>query len=54
MPVTHAQKKTEVPVKRLFAGHDPDTAVNHGSLANPEVIDWYIEQARRFRQERAE
>ncbi|MFD3927684.1 acetoacetate--CoA ligase [Streptomyces sp. NPDC058614] len=55
VPVTHAQKKTEVPVKKLFVGHDPDSTVNRGSLANPEVIDWYVEQARRFRrQERAE
>ncbi|MGY5014915.1 acetoacetate--CoA ligase [Streptomyces sp. 900105755] len=53
VPVTHAQKKTEIPVKRLFVGHDPDSAVNRGSLANPEVIDWYVEQARRFRQEHA-
>jgi acetoacetyl-CoA synthetase len=49
VPVTHALKKIEVPVKKLFVGHDPDTAVNRGSLANPEVIDWYVEQARRFR-----
>ncbi|MER5530777.1 acetoacetate--CoA ligase [Streptomyces sp. NPDC002677] len=52
VPVTHAQKKTEVPVKKLFVGHDPDSAVDRGSLANPEAIDWYVEQARRFCQER--
>lgn len=23
-------------------------AVNRGSLANPEIIDWYVEQARSF------
>ncbi|MFE4664636.1 hypothetical protein ACFRI7_31980 [Streptomyces sp. NPDC056716] len=49
MPFTHALKKIEVPVKKLFVGHDPNTTVNRGSLANPEAIDWYVEQARRFR-----
>ncbi|MGW6174084.1 acetoacetate--CoA ligase [Arthrobacter sp. NPDC055138] len=48
VPVTHALKKIEVPVKKLFAGHDPAVAVNRGSLANPEAIDWYAEQARAF------
>ncbi|MDV8022726.1 acetoacetate--CoA ligase [Rhodococcus sp. IEGM 1330] len=45
IPITHANKKIEVPLKKLFLGHDPATAVNRGSLANPEVIDWYIEFA---------
>ena len=48
VPVTHALKKIEVPVKKLFAGHDPATAVNRGSLANPEAIDWYAGQASAF------
>ncbi len=48
IPVTHAQKKIEVPLKRLFAGQSPDTAINRGSLANPESIDWFIERAERY------
>ncbi|WP_157430275.1 acetoacetate--CoA ligase [Actinomadura macra] len=51
VPVTHALKKIEVPIKKLFTGHDPGTAVNRGSLANPEVVDWYVDQAQRFRTE---
>ncbi|WAM19756.1 acetoacetate--CoA ligase [Rhodococcus sp. JS3073] len=49
IPITHANKKIEVPIKKLFAGHNPATAVNRGSLANPEAIDWYIDQAHTFR-----
>ncbi|WP_312179108.1 acetoacetate--CoA ligase [Arthrobacter sp.] len=48
VPVTHALKKIEVPVKKLFTGHSPDTAINRGSLANPEAVDWFIERARTY------
>lgn len=49
IPLTHARKKIEVPVKNLFAGKDPAKAVNLASLANPESVTWFIEQARQFR-----
>ncbi|GHG55127.1 hypothetical protein GCM10012320_26720 [Sinomonas cellulolyticus] len=49
VPITHALKKVEVPVKKLFAGMDPSHAVNRGSLANPDVVVWYEEQARAYR-----
>lgn len=42
IPVTHANKKIEVPIKKIFIGHDPATAVNRGSLANPEAVDWFV------------
>jgi acetoacetyl-CoA synthetase len=48
IPVTHAQKKIEVPLKKLFSGHSPDTAINRGSLANPESIDWFVDRAERY------
>jgi acetoacetyl-CoA synthetase len=48
VPVTHALKKIEVPIKKLFTGHSPDTAINLGSLANPESVDWFIDQARLY------
>lgn len=48
VPITHAQKRVEVPIKKLFAGYPPDAALNRGSLANPESIDWYITQARNY------
>ncbi len=48
IPVTHAGKKVEIPVKRLFTGPDP-TKVDRGALANPQSLDWFIEEAQRFR-----
>lgn len=53
VPLTHTLKKAEVPVKKLFAGHDPATAIAKGALTNPDTIDFYIEQARRRRSMRA-
>jgi acetoacetyl-CoA synthetase len=53
VPMTHTLKKAEVPVKKLFAGHDPATAIAKGSLTNPDTIDFYVEQARRRRSTRA-
>ncbi|MTD57574.1 acetoacetate--CoA ligase [Amycolatopsis pithecellobii] len=47
IPVTHTGKKVELPIKRLFAGADPD-AIDRGALANPEAMDWYIDRAREF------
>lgn len=48
IPVTHALKKIEVPVKKLFTGHSPDAAINRGSLANPGAVDWFIDRARLY------
>jgi acetoacetyl-CoA synthetase len=53
VPMTHTLKKAEVPVKKLFAGHDPSSAIAKGSLTNPDSIDFYVEQARRRRSTRA-
>ncbi|GAB2900120.1 acetoacetate--CoA ligase [Neomicrococcus lactis] len=49
VPTTHAGKRTEVPVKKLFAGHDPERAINRGSLQNPETIDWFVARANAYR-----
>lgn len=51
IPVTHARKNIEVPIKNLFAGKTPATAVNLASLANPEAVDWFIEQSQQFRRQ---
>nr|WP_198415833.1 acetoacetate--CoA ligase [Cryobacterium glaciale] len=48
VPVTHALKKIEVPIKKLFCGHNPESAVNRGSLANPEAVDWFVERAQGY------
>lgn len=50
IPVTHANKKLEVPIKRLFSGRTD--SVNLGAVANAETIPWYVERAERFRRER--
>jgi acetoacetyl-CoA synthetase len=41
VPRTLSGKKLEVPVKRILAGADPDTAASRGSLADPSVLDAY-------------
>jgi hypothetical protein len=48
IPVTHAGKRVEIQVKKLFAGVDPTHAVARDALANPESIDWYVAAARTF------
>jgi len=52
IPVTHAHKKIEVPIKKLFTGHGHADAVNRGALANPESVDWFVERAAAFRKDR--
>ncbi|MEV4900996.1 acetoacetate--CoA ligase [Citricoccus sp. NPDC055426] len=49
MPVTHAGKKIEIPIKRLFLGHAPEDVLNRGSLANPGSVDWFLAAARAHR-----
>lgn len=48
MPVTHAGKKIEVQIKKLFMGVDPERALSRGALANPDTVDWYVERAAAF------
>ena len=50
MPRTLSGKKLEVPVKKLFLGHDPESVVNRDAMANPESFDVFVGLAR----ERAE
>ena len=44
VPVTHAGKKVEVPVKKLFTGADP-RSVDRGALAGPDALDWFVVRA---------
>jgi len=39
VPRTLSGKKLEIPVKRILAGADPDTAASRGSLADPAALD---------------
>ena len=50
IPRTLNGKKCEVPVKRILAGTDPDTAVSRDALQNPEALDVFIELACNRRQ----
>jgi acetoacetyl-CoA synthetase len=48
IPMTHAGKRLEVPLKKLFLGHPAKQAVNLGALANPTAVDWFITRAAQF------
>ncbi|TRW45682.1 acetoacetate--CoA ligase [Georgenia yuyongxinii] len=49
VPVTHANKRLEVPIKKLFSGIPLERAVNLGSVANPDSVEWYARRAAAFR-----
>lgn len=51
VPMTHAGKRIEVPLKKLFLGHPVERALNRDSLANPEAADWFVARSRRFLEE---
>lgn len=51
IPVTHAGKRIEVPLKKLFLGYDEATAVNRGSLQDPAPVDWFVQRAHVFKEE---
>ena len=48
IPLTHAGKRIEVPIKRLFTGRAPTKVVNTGSLTNPQTVDFCVRQATAF------
>jgi acetoacetyl-CoA synthetase len=50
VPSTITGKKLEVPVKRLIQGATESAAVNRATVANPDVLDWYVDYATDFRQ----
>jgi acetoacetyl-CoA synthetase len=50
VPSTITGKKLEVPVKRLIQGATESAAVNRATVANPDVLDWYVDYAADFRQ----
>jgi acetoacetyl-CoA synthetase len=50
VPTTITGKKLEVPVKRLLQGAPESAAVNRATVANPDVLDWYVDYTAAFRQ----
>jgi len=49
IPRTLSGKKQELPIKRLFAGWPVEKVISPDATATPEVLPWYIEQAREWR-----
>lgn len=47
MPHTLTGKRLEVPVKRLLQGTPLDKAVNPGSVDRIELLQFYVDLARR-------
>jgi acetoacetyl-CoA synthetase len=45
IPRTLTGKKLEVPIKRLFMGADPATALNRNAVSDPEALDAFVELA---------
>jgi acetoacetyl-CoA synthetase len=46
VPRTATGKKTEVPIKKILVGADPDQALSRGALAAPELLDPFLTAAR--------
>lgn len=46
IPQTHSGKKQELPIKRLFQGWPVAKVVDPGTIANPDVIPWYVARAK--------
>jgi acetoacetyl-CoA synthetase len=46
IPHTRTGKKLEVPVKRLLSGTVTGRAFDAGSVDDPDLIDWYLDQGR--------
>lgn len=52
VPRTRTGKIMEVPIKKVLQGGDPD-AVNRTTSTDPDIIEWYVDFARRFVESRA-
>jgi acetoacetyl-CoA synthetase len=51
IPRTLSGKKQELPIKRLFAGWPAAKVINADASATPELLPWYIDQARRWQRD---
>jgi acetoacetyl-CoA synthetase len=48
IPKTLSGKRLELPIKKLLLGQPLDKAVNRGSVANPESLEWYVDFATKY------
>ena len=46
IPRTLSGKKQELPIKRLFQGRPIEKIINREAMANPDVLEWYQQEAR--------
>ena len=51
VPRTLSGKALEVPIKRILMGAAPREAASVESLANPQALDYFVELARRCRED---
>ena len=49
VPTTRTGKRLEVPIKRLLQGAPESEALNRGSVADLDTLNWYVAYASRFR-----
>lgn len=50
IPLTRTGKRLEVPVKRLIQGVPVESAVNPTTVADAQILQWYIDYAREFQE----
>jgi len=50
IPISHTNKRLEVPIKRLYLGMELHDALNVGSVSNPGTLPWFVNHAQRTRQ----
>jgi len=48
VPYTLSGKKMEVPIRRILLGHALEKAANPGAMRKPEVLDYFIEFAKKL------
>lgn len=46
IPRTLSGKKQEIPIRKLFLGQAADKVLSREAMANPHVLDWYVEKAK--------
>ncbi|MDV6230603.1 acetoacetate--CoA ligase [Rhodococcus cercidiphylli] len=49
VPMTRTGKRLEVPIKKLIQGVAEASAVNRGTVADLDVLQWYVDYAAAFR-----
>lgn len=48
IPKNLTGKKLELPIKKLLLGFEPEKVAKRDGLANPDIFDWYVDNAQEF------